>query len=289
MLQKQPDEPPSQNRYWLRTKRDKETELKTTRHECLAVLLVILLIRLYLDSNGSNFQTDHKSLNWLLSVSDSSRKLARCRLPLWEFQFDIVYPGDIKQQAATSVSRLLTDRSHNTNLNDDILELAKTMNITSTDKIKQYQDTWKKYEEPSEQEFNRVHLTCSHMTVRITDLSETDSRNWVWANMSNNSPRISGSQTSPPRIQKQTCRTPTFSFSKQFDDQRVNNLHHPWARTSTLRRILSQHVNMEEIHVIKLLYFLVKTFGAGGRLMLITGLELLCMRPLHELIAGIDI
>lgn len=73
-----------------------KTELKcdTTQHEYLAIVCAVLLLRTYLEGlEGTWFtiRTDHDSLRLILNQTESTDKLARCRLRLSNFDSVIVH------------------------------------------------------------------------------------------------------------------------------------------------------------------------------------------------------
>lgn len=66
------------------------------------------MLRPYLDGTRVRIQTDQDSLECVLNHADATRHLAHWRLHLFEFQFDVDYPAEIKHQATDALSRPLT-------------------------------------------------------------------------------------------------------------------------------------------------------------------------------------
>lgn len=128
----------------------KESELATTRRECLAVVWIALQLRPNLEGAWLTVRTDHEAFEWLLSVSDASGKLARWKLQFFGFEFDIVHRANIRHQAADGLLRLPTDGTDNTKLDDHISVLAVTTNTANTDETKQKREGRETYKEPTE-------------------------------------------------------------------------------------------------------------------------------------------
>ena len=125
LLQEQEDQTVKPIGYWSRSLTDAERRYDTTQRECLAVVWAILLLRPYLEGTRFTIRTDHSALKWLLNLADSSGRLARWRLRLTEFEFDIVHRAGIKHQAADALSRLETTSTDETELRDEIPTLTE--------------------------------------------------------------------------------------------------------------------------------------------------------------------
>lgn len=52
------------------------------------------------------FRTDHHSLNWILNIRNSSRRIARWRLQLARYEYEAEYRPEVTQNVADRVSRL---------------------------------------------------------------------------------------------------------------------------------------------------------------------------------------
>lgn len=71
---------------------------------------------------GARFtiRTDHDALRWILNMADATGKLARWRLRLSKYEFDVVHRAGIKHQSADALSRLTTSGNDDTTLDDGI-------------------------------------------------------------------------------------------------------------------------------------------------------------------------
>ena len=106
--------------YWSRALTKQERDYTTTEKECLAIVWSILLLRPYLEGQRFTVRTDHDSLRWVLNLADAKGRLARWRLRLSEFDFDVEHRAGIKHQAADALSRMTTTGLDTTPLGDDI-------------------------------------------------------------------------------------------------------------------------------------------------------------------------
>lgn len=95
MLQEQSGESARPIGYWSGRLNDKERELGTALHRCLAVPYGVLLLRPYFEGNRLTVGTDHEALKWLLAISDTTWKPTRWRIRLSEFEYDIVHRAGI--------------------------------------------------------------------------------------------------------------------------------------------------------------------------------------------------
>lgn len=101
LLQQQPDRPEKPIDYWPRIRTDTENELVTTHKEWLVVIWAVLLLWPSLEGNWLTLRTNHEAPIWVLTRSNAWGKLARWRLRLSEFKFDIVH-RDWRQSGPTN-------------------------------------------------------------------------------------------------------------------------------------------------------------------------------------------
>ena len=80
----------------------------------------ILTLRPYLYGSAFNRRTDHEALRWVLNLADSSGRLARWRLRLAEYDYEVQYRPDINHQLADGESRLRTDGGDTEQVDDEV-------------------------------------------------------------------------------------------------------------------------------------------------------------------------
>lgn len=78
----------------------------TTKNKCLTVIWALQTLRPHLAREDFTVSTGRNSSHWLLSVSEPSELLIRCRLRLSEIDIDILYKTGIKNCQAEALSRL---------------------------------------------------------------------------------------------------------------------------------------------------------------------------------------
>ncbi|CDF38169.1 unnamed protein product [Chondrus crispus] len=120
LLQEQPSGDRLPIGYWSRALTDAEKNYTTTEKECLAVVWSILTLRPYLYGNTFDLRTDHEALRWVLNLADSSGRLARWRLRLAEYDYEVKYRPGIKHQLADGVSRLRVDGATSEPVDDEV-------------------------------------------------------------------------------------------------------------------------------------------------------------------------
>jgi hypothetical protein len=92
--------------YWCRSLNPAERNYSTTEKEFLAIVWDILQLRPYFEGQKFLIRTDHHSLRWVLNLADAQGRLARWRLRLLEFDFDVAYSPGKGHHAADTLSRL---------------------------------------------------------------------------------------------------------------------------------------------------------------------------------------
>jgi hypothetical protein len=106
LFQEQPDGARHPIGYWSRGLTSAERNYSTTEKECLAIVWAILHLRPYLEGKKFLIRTDHHSLRWVLNLSDAQGRLARWRLRLSEFDFEVQFSPGASHHGADTLSRL---------------------------------------------------------------------------------------------------------------------------------------------------------------------------------------
>jgi RNase H-like domain found in reverse transcriptase len=92
--------------YWSRGLTSAERNYSTTEKECLAIVWAVLQLRPYLEGKHFVVRTDHNSLRWVLNLAEAQGRLARRRLRLLEFDFEVQYAPGKEHHGADTLSRL---------------------------------------------------------------------------------------------------------------------------------------------------------------------------------------
>lgn len=82
------------------------------------------ILRPYLETNCFILSSNEEALKWLSLSADASGKLTTWRLRLREFDSEVVHRAGIKYQALDALSRLETEESDNTKLNENLPALT---------------------------------------------------------------------------------------------------------------------------------------------------------------------
>jgi transposase InsO family protein len=106
LLQAQPDGSTLPLGYWSRTLNTAERNYSTTERECLAIVWAVTHLRPYVEGKRFTVRTDHNALRWVMNLSDAQGRLARWRLRLAEFDFQVEYSPGASHHAADAMSRL---------------------------------------------------------------------------------------------------------------------------------------------------------------------------------------
>lgn len=94
-------------------------------------------MRLYLKETRISVRTEHNKLNRILSLTDSTGRLARWLLRLSKFEFDVIHRAGVKPQTADALSRLPTAEEDRTVLDDDLpVPAIEASNSNSFDTVK---------------------------------------------------------------------------------------------------------------------------------------------------------
>ena len=135
LLQEQPNGDKLPIGYWSRSLTQAEKIYSTTERECLAIVWGILALRPYLDSSRFTLRTDHEPLRWILNIAEPSGRLARWRLRLAEFDFEVQYRPGRQHNLADGMSRLLTEGGDTSPIDDEIpcFSVMESTRTTETD------------------------------------------------------------------------------------------------------------------------------------------------------------
>lgn len=77
-------------------------------------------------------RSDQDSVRWMLNIETQSERLARWKLRIQEFDYEVIYRPGIKHIAPDGLSRLDTDGQDESELGDDILVMALTKSDEKT-------------------------------------------------------------------------------------------------------------------------------------------------------------
>jgi hypothetical protein len=89
LLQDQPDGSKQPLSYYIRELTNAEKNYSTTEQECHAIFWAVLQLRPYIDRKRFAIRTDHHDLKWVMSLADVPLRLARWRLRVLEFDFEV--------------------------------------------------------------------------------------------------------------------------------------------------------------------------------------------------------
>lgn len=106
LLQKQPRGRTKHGGYWSRSITDNEKRYNTTQLECLSFACSVHPIRPYLERNRFTIRSDHDNLKCILSLSDSTDRVAQWQLRPSKFDFAVVHQAGIKKQNFNVTLRL---------------------------------------------------------------------------------------------------------------------------------------------------------------------------------------
>lgn len=108
LLQTYPDGKRYPIGFWSRSLTSAERNYSVGERECLAVIWAVQLLRPYLERTHFQLYTDHQALRWMFNMADGSSRLARWRLRLLEFDYEIQYKTGATNTIADAISRLPT-------------------------------------------------------------------------------------------------------------------------------------------------------------------------------------
>ncbi len=161
LLQEQADGELMPVGYWRRTLLPAELNYSTTERECLAVVWAVLLLRPYLERTRFTARTDHHALKWALFLANAEGRLAKWRLRLAEFDFEVVYRPGVKHSVPDALSRVDTAKPDQGEIDDQIPCLA--VSIQGFDDWGDIGDDWLELQahEPDVQVLTATHQVGS--------------------------------------------------------------------------------------------------------------------------------
>lgn len=120
LFNQQPESTKKPIGYWSRFLTDAKRIIDTTQPECFAYVWAVLWLHYYLESARFSIRTDYHSLKWILNKTDSTGRLARWRLQLSKFAFDVNHRAGVRHQAADALFCLQATGEVDTPLEDDL-------------------------------------------------------------------------------------------------------------------------------------------------------------------------
>lgn len=123
-LQKQPDDRTKLIDFWFQSLIDTGRRYDITKRRCFAIVLSVLLLRLYLGGNRINIETSYNALLWIPNITGSTRSNARWQLDLFKLGFDVANCAGTKHRAADPLSQLNTPGKEESFPKDDFLLYA---------------------------------------------------------------------------------------------------------------------------------------------------------------------
>ncbi|KAL4153415.1 hypothetical protein QTP88_001248 [Uroleucon formosanum] len=92
--------------YASRTLNNAEVNYSTTELECLAIIFGVKHFRPYLYGRKFIILTDHRPLSWLFNLKDPLSKLARWRIELEQYNYEIKYKPGVQNSNVDALSRM---------------------------------------------------------------------------------------------------------------------------------------------------------------------------------------
>jgi len=117
--------------YASRTLNTGEVNYSTTELECLAIIFGIKQFRPYLYGRKFIILTDHRPLPWLFNLKDPLSKLARWRILLEEYDYEIKFKPGVLNSNVDALSRMYTIKEIKDESYANFLEKTGTTIITN--------------------------------------------------------------------------------------------------------------------------------------------------------------
>lgn len=118
--------------YASRTLNKSEINYSTTELECLAIVYGVKQFRPYLYGRKFVILTDHRPLSWLFNLKDPLSKLARWRIQLEEYDYEIKYKPGVQNSNVDALSRMYSIREIKDESYTSFLEKSETTIITNS-------------------------------------------------------------------------------------------------------------------------------------------------------------
>ncbi|KAL4084029.1 hypothetical protein QTP88_029345 [Uroleucon formosanum] len=117
--------------YASRTLNNAELNYSTTELECLAIIFGVKHIRPYLYGRKFIILTDHRPLSWLFNLKDPLSKLARWRIELEQYNYEIKYKPGVQNSNVDALSRMYNINEIKEESYPTFLEKFETIIITN--------------------------------------------------------------------------------------------------------------------------------------------------------------
>lgn len=117
--------------YSSRTLNRSELNYSTTELECLAIIFGVKTFRPYLYGRKFIILTDHRPLSWLFNLKDPLSKLARWRIELEQYTYEIRYKPGVQNANVDALSRMYSISEIKNESYSNFIEKSETMLITN--------------------------------------------------------------------------------------------------------------------------------------------------------------
>uniref|UniRef100_A0A2H8THY5 RNA-directed DNA polymerase n=1 Tax=Melanaphis sacchari TaxID=742174 RepID=A0A2H8THY5_9HEMI len=117
--------------YASRTLNKSENNYSTTELECLAIIFGVKQFRPYLYGRKFIILSDHRPLTWLFNLKNPLSKLARWRIQLEEYDYEIRYKPGVQNSNVDALSRMYSVHEIKNESYEEFLEKMKTQLITN--------------------------------------------------------------------------------------------------------------------------------------------------------------
>jgi len=117
--------------YASRTLNKSELNYSTTELECLAIIFGVKQFRPYLYGRKFIILTDHRPLSWLFNLKDPLSKLARWRIELEQYNYEIKYKPGVQNSNVDALSRMYNINEIKEESYATFLEKFETIMITN--------------------------------------------------------------------------------------------------------------------------------------------------------------